>query len=131
MRVRRLERDDAFDHHRVVELICEAQPCLPVRFGTVFADDLAARQAIVPRVPDLRAALARVSGMSELAITLLWRGEPSAAAAQEPAGNDLGPGRRFMEERRARLAERARERRGADDPVERLGAGVEIAPAIA
>jgi Gas vesicle synthesis protein GvpL/GvpF len=126
----RLERDDAFDHHRVVERICEAQPCLPVRFGTVFADDVAARQAIVPKVPDLRAALARVSGMSELAITLLWRGQPSAVAAQQPADDDLGPGRRFMEERRADLANRDRKRRRADDLAERLVAELAIDRAL-
>jgi len=116
----RLERDDAFDHHHVIERICAAQPCLPVRFGTVFMDDAAARAAIAPKASDLRAALARVSGMSELAITLLWRDQVASAERSFGGHDDLGPGRRFMEERRARQAARDRKRARAEELAERL-----------
>jgi hypothetical protein len=98
-----LERDDAFAHHRIVEEICEVQACLPVRFGTAFASAESARSSITERAPDLRSALSRVEGKRELAVTLLWRSiEPSPAQPEPPAG--LGPGTRFMEQRRATYA---------------------------
>ena len=48
-----LAREDVLDHHRVIEGICAATPCLPVRFGTAFADAAAARATLdsAPRPP--------------------------------------------------------------------------------
>ena len=126
----RLERDDAFDHHSVVELICCAQPCLPVRFGTVFESDAAARDAIGPKASELRAALTRVSGMSELAITLLWRDKPAAPEAPPTPAGELGPGRRFMEDRRARQTGLARRRLRAEELAERLVAELAVDRAL-
>src|SRR5207249_2451709 len=60
----KLERPDALEHHRLVERICAAQPCLPVRFGTAFASVEAARASLDKRAEALHAALARVSGKS-------------------------------------------------------------------
>src|SRR6267143_486237 len=87
----KLERPDALEHHRLVERICAAQPCLPVRFGTAFATSDEARASLDKRAAGLRAALARVAGKSELALTLLWR-EPSATPKIASAA---GPGRQY------------------------------------
>ncbi len=54
----KLERPDALEHHRLVERICAAQPCLPVRFGTAFASSDDARASLDKRAAALHAALA-------------------------------------------------------------------------
>jgi len=112
----KLERPDALEHHRLVERICAAQPCLPVRFGTAFATSDAALESLDKRAAALRAALTRVAGKSELALTLLWR-EPPAPAALESAG---GPGRRYMEQRRAEYGAREARRVRAESIAEEL-----------
>lgn len=112
----KLERRDALEHHGLVERICGAQPCLPVRFGTVFGGPLEARASLDQRSVALRAALARVAGMSELALTLLWR-ELSPTAELEAAA---GPGRRYMEARRAEHVARGARRARAEALVERV-----------
>jgi hypothetical protein len=119
---RKLERQDALEHHRLVERICAAQPCLPVRFGTVFETEAAARASLDERAGALRLALARVAGKSELALTLLWRDEP---VFTEAASAD-GPGRRYMEERRAERAARESRRARAEAIVERIVADLVI-----
>jgi hypothetical protein len=118
----KLERPDALEHHRLVERICAAQPCLPVRFGTAFATSDDARASLDKRAVALRLALARVAGKSELALTLLWR-EPSAPPKIESAA---GPGRRYMEARRAEFAARESRRARAESMVERVIAELAI-----
>jgi hypothetical protein len=112
----KLERPDALEHHRLVERICAAQPCLPVRFGTAFATPDEARASLDKRAPALRAALTRVAGKSEVALTLLWR-EQAAPLEITPAS---GPGRQYMESRRAEFAARERRRARAESLVERV-----------
>ncbi|TMC44040.1 MAG: hypothetical protein E6J23_08930 [Chloroflexi bacterium] len=112
----KLERPDALEHHRLVERICAAQPCLPVRFGTAFASVDAARASLDKRSEVLHAALARVSGKSEVALTLLWRRRP---APVEPVAGP-GPGRRYLEMRRAEESERESQQARAASLVERI-----------
>jgi hypothetical protein len=112
----KLERPDALEHHRLVERICAAQPCLPVRFGTAFATSDEARASLDKRSAALHAALTRVAGKSELALTLLWR-EPPAPPAIESAA---GPGRQYMETRRAEFAAREARRARAESLVEQV-----------
>lgn len=118
----KLQRPDALEHHRLVERICAAQPCLPVRFGTAFRDVDAARASLDKRAEALHAALARVAGKSELALTLLWREAPALI----PGANAGGPGRRYMEERRAALGARETLRERAETLVERIVAELAI-----
>jgi len=99
----------------VVERICLAQPCLPVRFGTVFASEDAARASLEPRAAALHTALGRVAGKRELALTLLWRDPAGPAPPPITAG---GPGHRYLQERRSR-------HRAADDRRSRAAALVE------
>jgi hypothetical protein len=112
----KLERPDALEHHRVVERICAAQPCLPVRFGTAFASSDEARASLDKRSAALHTALTRVAGKSELALTLLWR-EPPAPPVIESAA---GPGRQYMETRRAEFAAREGRRARAESLVEQV-----------
>lgn len=103
-------RDDALDHHRIVEALCARQPCLPIRFGTRAADAGAARVLVAGREDELARALERVGRRRELAVTLLWLD----VAAQPGRGHAIAapPGRAFLE--RKRIAYEADERRRAD-----------------
>ena len=97
----KLDRADALAHHRLVERICGAQPCLPVRFGTSFATSDEARASLDKRAAALHTALTRVAGKSELALTLLWsKGSTHPSPLTPPAPELDGPGRRYMEARR-------------------------------
>lgn len=85
---------DMMEHHRVVSAIFERVDCLPVRFPTRSADPVSLLK------PEHAAALARVRGKAELAITYVWN---------EPLKRETGgSGREFMEKRRAYWAERRR-----------------------
>ena len=121
----KLERPDALAHHLLVERICAAQPCLPVRFGTAFGTADEARASLDKRAAALHAALARVAGKSELALTLLWS-DTSAASAPPPVPEAKGPGRRYMETRRTEFAEREARRARAESLVERVIADLAI-----
>jgi gas vesicle protein GvpL/GvpF len=112
----KIERPDALEHHRLVERICAAQPCLPVRFGTAFASSDDARASLDKRASALHAALARVAGKSEVALTLLWR----ESAAPQTIVSAAGPGRRYMDARRAEFAAREARRARAESMVERV-----------
>jgi Gas vesicle synthesis protein GvpL/GvpF len=92
-------RDDLLAHHGLIEQALGA--CLPVRFPTWLPDEHAVRELLDRRRAELEAALVRVRGRVELAVTITWTGEPSVP---EPASFAATPGRRFLEERRWRYA---------------------------
>jgi hypothetical protein len=123
----KLERADALEHHTLIERICAAQPCLPVRFGTSFGSLEEAAAALTARAADLRSALERVAGRTELAVTLLWR-DPGERPAAE-IGQNVGTGRRYLEDRRERYAAADARRARATELVDRFVAelGVERA----
>jgi len=118
----KLERPDALEHHRLVERICAAQPCLPVRFGTAFATSDDARASLDKRAAALHAALTRIAGKTELALTLLWRDSPGPLLIESAAG----PGRQYMEARRAEFAAREARRARAETMVDRVVAELAI-----
>ncbi len=103
-------------HETVVEALCQAGPALPVRFGTILADQAAVAQALAGQYEVLRADLARVGTQVELGLTILWRTPPEQAErvsdrqthepAYAPASSPPGPGTRYL---RARLAQYQRE----------------------
>jgi hypothetical protein len=101
-----LSRDDAFAHHDLVAVLCDAGPCLPVRFGTWLNDEASARRALEAEHDTFAAAVDRLGDRREVAITLLWRSDafvrpgPTSPAPAEPRSTD-GPGRSFLERQRA------------------------------
>ena len=99
-----LSRDDAFAHHDLVAVLCDAGACLPVRFGTWLNDEAAARRSLEADQDRFTAAVDRLDERREVAITLLWQDGGSAGAGDPgpgPAKAGAGPGRRFLERQRA------------------------------
>ena len=64
---------ELLEHHRIIQAVFERVPCLPARFGSVFADDGALRARLAGREVDLASQLARLGHRCELAITCAWR----------------------------------------------------------
>jgi hypothetical protein len=100
------------DHARVVDGLAAAnEAVLPARFGRGFEDAAALRSAVAERAEDLQRALEQVRGCAELALRVL----APADGAAPPAAS----GRDYM---RARLDERRRTERLADELHEPLAA---------
>jgi hypothetical protein len=124
------DRSDLLAHHRLIEAACAGGACLPVRFGTWLADAQALEVLLAARAPALRAALERLRGRRELALTVLWATRAAGDTTLEDAIPDQapprpgpGPGRRFLETR-GRLWTAREQRRdvaaGLSRRVERL-----------
>ena len=96
-----LSRDDAFAHHDLVAVLCDAGPCLPVRFGTWLDDEAAARRSLEAEQEKFAAAVDRLGDRREVAITLLWHGSRDAGRAPAEPPSTAAPGRSFLERRRA------------------------------
>lgn len=97
-------------HEAITGRVHERVASLPARFGSVFGDADALRRALTARHDELASALGRVDGRIELAITLTWR------APRADMGVAAASGREYLE----RSAARERERREAEETVERL-----------
>lgn len=115
------------EHDALTRRVHDRTPSLPARFGSVFVDADAARRALATRHDELVAALERVGGLVELAVTLAWR-TPRGAA---PSGATSG--REYLElsaarERERRLAERTVERLLDELPCERAFTRHDICP---
>jgi hypothetical protein len=116
---------ELLDHHRVVQAIFERVPCLPARFGSVFADEDALRVSLVGREVDLASQLARLGHRCELAITCAWR---DARAAEPVRLVPATSGRDYLERGLDRTrGARQRERR-AEEILVRLMAELAIEP---
>jgi hypothetical protein len=118
-----LSRDDAFAHHDLVAVLCDAGPCLPVRFGTWLADAEAARRSLEAEQDRFAAAVDRLADRREIAITLLWLD----AAVTEGRGHAVAPsGRAFLERQRSMHAVTDERRRAGDAFAARLAADLAV-----
>jgi gas vesicle protein GvpL/GvpF len=87
---------DAFwAHERVVERVMEDRAVLPMRFGTMQADDAALRAALAERQDALLAALDHVRGRVELGVRAI---AADGNGAPEPDGEPVS-GRDWMQRR--------------------------------
>jgi hypothetical protein len=92
------------EHDQTVRAIAEcADAILPARFGSVVADDETLADLLYKREPELRSALALVTGCEQM--TLRVYGETAPKDPQPAAESDLGPGARY-------LAAKVRDREG-------------------
>jgi hypothetical protein len=118
---------ELLDHHRVIQAVFGRVPCLPARFGSVFADADALRARLVLRERDLATQLARLGHRCELAITCAWRDTGVAA----PVTNMPAPtGRAYLERGVARARTQKERQRRADEIVARLLGELAVEPAF-
>ena len=110
---------ELLDHHRVIQAVFERVPCLPARFGSLFADDAALRARLVEREDDLAPQLVRLGHRCELAITCAWR-DSGATAAEVVA--ETSSGRAYLERGLERTrGEKRREQRAEEIAARLLG----------
>ena len=124
-----LSRDDAFAHHDLVAILCDAGACLPVRFGTWLNDEAAARRSLEADQDRFTAAVDRLDERREVAITLLWQDGGSAGGGDAEARSPTaagGPGRGFLERQRAVHVVTDGRREAAEGYAERLGAELAV-----
>lgn len=110
-----LGRDDLLAHHALATQALGV--CLPVRLPTWLADDTALGELLAARQAELLAALERVRGTAELAVTATWQGVPPPGVPS-PAST---PGRRYLEERRRQFATDDQRRVIAQQLAARIG----------
>ena len=115
------------DHHRTIQAVFERVPCLPARFGGVFADEGAIRARLAERDGDFASQLARLGHRCELAITCAWRDKGATPPVPVvPAST----GRAYLERGLERSrGERTRERR-AEEIVARFLGELAVEPAF-
>jgi hypothetical protein len=84
---REVTADALWRHEQMVEALMESRDLLPVRFGTLVADDQAAARAVEERKEELAASLERVRGAVELAVRA-HRREPEPEALPRASGRE-------------------------------------------
>ena len=118
---------ELLDHHRIIQAVFGRVPCLPARFGSVFADRGALRARLVAREKDLASQLARVGHRCELAITCAWRESGATLSATSVAAQT---GRAYLERGVARVRTQKERQRRADEIVARLLGELAVEPAF-
>jgi hypothetical protein len=88
-----VDAETLWQREELLERLMEQRDLLPVRFGTVVADEHAAAEAIRPRAASLAEALERVRGAVELSVR---------AVAPEPEQAAAPTGREYLRDRLAR-----------------------------
>lgn len=93
-------QEELLAHHRVVDAVSRLGPCLPVRFGMLFASHEELRVALLRHEDQLISQLVQVGWKRELAITLEWVDLAAATETDgEPPSGTLGPGTRYLAQR--------------------------------
>jgi len=125
--------DNLWRHEAIVEALMADRTVLPMRFGTVLADESAVQAALAAHYTDFVASLDRVRGRVELGLRVLWedkidfRFNSSQESQIANRKSQIGSGRAYMlarlEEERQRQAWRQRAEALAEElhtPLSRL-----------
>jgi hypothetical protein len=101
-------------HDSVVRAVAAAAPAvLPVRFGTLLADEATLAGALRARAAELGTALALVAGREQMTVRLFGEAAPAEEREAPATAGAPGPGTRY-------LGERLREQRRSLPAIERL-----------
>lgn len=121
----------ALAHHRVIDAAATVFPLLPARLATVYHSDAAMSAAFAARGAELRAALRRVGGRTELGVKAYAHPQPASpgrhGAANERSDEQRRPqgaGLAYLERRRAQLATARDTRDAATASAQALHAGL-------
>jgi hypothetical protein len=90
--------DALWRHESVVEELMRGGSALPMRFGSVLADDDAVRTTLHEREDELAAGLDHVRGAVELGVRVLWEpdSEEIAVPGAGPPDADAGAGTAYL-----------------------------------
>jgi len=109
--------DNLWRHEAIVEALMADRTVLPVRFGTVLADEAAVKAVLTTHYANFVADLERVRGRVELGLRVLWNDD--APPPQPSPASRGGSGRAYLlarlEEERQRQAQRQRAEALADE----------------
>jgi hypothetical protein len=110
----RLDEEDMWEHEEIVEALMASGPVLPMRFGTILADETAVALLLLERREELHAALERVRGAVELGVR-------ATVAAEDPTpAADAASGTAYMRSRLAASRRRDELRRRIHEPLAEL-----------
>jgi hypothetical protein len=84
-----------WQHEAVVEALMADRTVLPVRFGTMLADEAAAQTALERHYASFVADLARVHGRVELGLRVLWESDVNQPQTADPHQAEKGHGERL------------------------------------
>jgi hypothetical protein len=76
--------DNLWRHEAVVEALMADRAVLPVRFGTLLADDAAVQAMLTAHYADFVASLERVRGRVELSLRVLWEADQPPTPPSSP-----------------------------------------------
>jgi len=124
--------DNLWRHEAIVEALMADRTVLPVRFGTVLADEAAVKAVLTTHCANFVADLEQVRGRVELGLRVLWEADhpptpPSSPAfpevpqghSEELRGTQANSGRAYLlarlEEERQRQAQQQRAEALADE----------------
>ena len=109
-----LDEEDMWEHEEVVEALMASGPVLPMRFGTILADETAVALLLLERRAELRTGLERVRGAVELGVR-------ATIAADDPTpAADVGSGTAYMRMRMAASRQRDEMMRRIHEPLAAL-----------
>jgi Gas vesicle synthesis protein GvpL/GvpF len=118
---------ELLEHHRIIQAIFARVPCLPARFGSVFADAGALRDRLALREKDLATQLARLGHRCEVAITCAWRDTEASLPATSAAAKS---GRAYLERGVARARTQKERQQRAEVIAARLLGVLAVEPAF-
>jgi hypothetical protein len=93
----------AYAHDALLADLAQQGPVLPLRLGTVVADDDALRGVLARHEPTLVSELARLDGHAEWAVTVHLLEDPSDTAASDADADEALSGRDYLQRRREAL----------------------------
>lgn len=100
----------AREHHRIIDVLAQQGPVVPMRLATVYRDDASVAAMLAEREADFQRALRRITARREWGVKAYAArppepgGTPAPAPRSEGAGSAAGRGAAYLQRRRDQLS---------------------------